>query len=693
MRIKQQLLLVSLITLALPWVGCQYIQEMDTALRKGQTASLEATANAVAARLGNDKNSIDRFKHYQNADQSKPIYAHRLNSQPVTDGYDDEWITAGHQFQEVNDNLEIVGGLFANNLYLYIRVKDNQLNYHLPYLKNYQQTDHLALKVLSSDQTERTVIIYASGEGQVHSTRKIDNTHYVIEHNVKGSWLEWEQGYQVELVLPFDWAKKGLAIQINGEQAVESSDLGTYVIVPLVFSDPVLSSELSIFKREGIRLSLSTQEEWIIANSGSLDNKIAYTDSQQHGVLRWVYKISLGKDKYPQIPTYGKNGKVTTHAIGAHIIDTSDAPNTHWRQGISINTKVARYRQGNKQVIRLTVPIYNYLSEIPEILGVVVADQSSDSLASMTHFAFNRLLFYSIIATVSVSLILIVYATWLSIRIRRLSAAAVNAITESGKIDDSFPIYSSSDEIGDLSRSYAQLLIRLQEYTNYLRTLSSKLSHELRTPLAIVRSSLDNLEHEKLSKQAKIYADRAKEGTTRLSNILNAMSAASRVEQAIGAAELENIPCDQLLENLAGAYKDVYQQVTFALNIRSENEKLVVRGSGELLVQMLDKLVDNAADFCSENGKIELGLYRHNNTVVFTVHNEGPPLPSHMHGQLFDSMVSVRDKTSPEKEGHHLGLGLYIVRLIADFHRGEVQGYNVPDKSGVIFEVRIPTGL
>src|SRR5690606_14934063 len=111
---------------------------------------------------------------------------------------------------------------------------------------------------------------------------------------------------------------------------------------------------------------------------------------------------------------------------------------------------------------------------------------------------------------------------------------------------------------------------------------------------------------------------------------------------------------------------------------------------GELLVQMLDKLVDNAADFCPKDGLVELGLYRNGNDVIITVRNEGPPLPSHMHGQLFDSMVSVRDKGASEEEGHHLGLGLYIVRLIADFHRGEVQGYNVPDKSGVIFEIRLP---
>ena len=59
----------------------------------------------------------------------------------------------------------------------------------------------------------------------------------------------------------------------------------------------------------------------------------------------------------------------------------------------------------------------------------------------------------------------------------------------------------ASDELGDLARSFKNLLGRLREHTEYLRTLASKLSHELRTPLAVVTTSLDNLEHEKVTRR------------------------------------------------------------------------------------------------------------------------------------------------------------------------------------------------
>lgn len=679
MRLKKQLLLVSLVTLSLPWVGCQYIQEMDSALRKGQTDALVATAKAVSARIGNDPQLIQSIDTYATPG-STPIVAHALNIKPIKDGYADEWITANYDFQPLQEDMEIVAGIYRNELYLFLRVTTENIHYYTPALSRPTLADTIQLNLSSNNGDQRDIALYASGEGQIHAARQLSTSNFAIEHQIKGYWLEWQNGFQVEVSLPLSWAQKGFTIQYKQSPRKPTSQQTQTASQPIpptpliYFSDP-LAKQLMIFQRQGVRLTLTTPESWIIAEDGDLQDQATETLSKQHGLLRWIYKIALTNGHYPELPLVNKTGKINT---------------AEFQQAVKGEYSIGWYTKGNKESVRVAYPIYAVNETPKRIVGTLVADQGSDSLTSMTNAAFNRLLFYSVIASLSVITILIFYASWLSFRIQKLSAAATTAISDSGKINENFPVYSTQDEIGDLSRGYAQLLARLQEYTNYLRTLSSKLSHELRTPLAIVRSSLDNLEYENIPDQARTYAERAKEGTTRLSNILNAMSAASRVEQAIGAAEQENIPCDQLLQNLTEAYRDVYQHVIFSLNIRSEPEKLIVWGSGELLVQMLDKLVDNAADFCPEKGKIELGLYRHNNDVVFTVHNEGPPLPSHMHGQLFDSMVSVRDKDIPDNEGHHLGLGLYIVRLISDFHRGEVQGYNVPDNSGVIFEVRIP---
>ena len=60
-----------------------------------------------------------------------------------------------------------------------------------------------------------------------------------------------------------------------------------------------------------------------------------------------------------------------------------------------------------------------------------------------------------------------------------------------------------------------------------------------------------------------------------------------------------------------------------------------------------------------------------------------------LQGQLFDSLVSRRDQQQ-KGDTPHLGLGLYIVRLIAEAHHGQVQARNLPDGGGVEFSIQLP---
>jgi signal transduction histidine kinase len=66
------------------------------------------------------------------------------------------------------------------------------------------------------------------------------------------------------------------------------------------------------------------------------------------------------------------------------------------------------------------------------------------------------------------------------------------------------------------------------------------------------------------------------------------------------------------------------------------------------------------------------------------VENQGPPLPDAIRDSLFDSMVSLRSERSGGAP--HLGLGLYIARLIAEFHGGALRAENLPGGNGVAFE-------
>ena len=233
------------------------------------------------------------------------------------------------------------------------------------------------------------------------------------------------------------------------------------------------------------------------------------------------------------------------------------------------------------------------------------------------------------------------------------------------------------------------MLERQKEHTDYLRSLGSQLSHELRTPLAVVRSSLDNLEHEQVSAQGRVYAARALAGADRLGGLLNSINEATRLENIIADAavnsERETVDLKLILEDLCQAYTGVHQHCHFQIHApRYSCEASIIP---ELVVQAMDKLVSNAVDFCVADGVVTLGLKAEGSEYIITVENDGELLPEAMQGRLFDSMVSVR-KTRGAKP--HLGLGLYIVRLVMESHQGTVQADNRRDGSGVVFSLHFP---
>ena len=114
----------------------------------------------------------------------------------------------------------------------------------------------------------------------------------------------------------------------------------------------------------------------------------------------------------------------------------------------------------------------------------------------------------------SAAVLLMAFATRLSMRIRRLRDEAESAIDARGHIARLTAGSDARDEIGDLSRSFSAVLERLAEHHAYLEAMAGRLSHELRTPIAVVRSSLENL---KLSRDdPEPYIERAEQGLARL---------------------------------------------------------------------------------------------------------------------------------------------------------------------------------
>lgn len=322
-----------------------------------------------------------------------------------------------------------------------------------------------------------------------------------------------------------------------------------------------------------------------------------------------------------------------------------------------------------------------------DVVATVVVEETTNAVQSFTTRTLEKLITGTLLTFLLAGIVLLVFASRIAGRVTRLRNEAEAAIDANGRVRTIVAGSSSSDEIGDLSRSYSQLLERLAQYHDYLEQLGSRLSHEFRTPITVVRSSLDNLKMHELPDEAAVYVQRAEQGIARLSAMLSRMSEARRIEAALREGERIDYDPREVLAGSVEGYRAAYPGVEFQTDLR---EGMRIHGSPELLAQALDKLVANAVSFVQAGTPVRIVLRQDDAWAMIEVENSGPPLPEVESARLFDSMVTMRESQAEGAEPH-LGLGLFIVRLVAEFHGGNAFGRNRMDGSGVIMVLRLPT--
>ena len=672
MTLWRQLLLVSLLTLLLPWAGCQFIRETESALRAGQQDMLAGTARAIADSLSRYP---EEFPQKGGADYriGEQLYGHQLATAPSIDGYVDDWPLDDlslFTITGVDGPVRAVTGVHGSYLYLFVAVTDRTVVYLPPGMlpgARRPHVDRVEFVSASPPYLDESFIFAAEAPGQIGAFVRT-SAGIVPEPSVHAHWQDVPGGYHVEARIPERLLGVNLGLAVTATTSIEERG-GTVKTFqsryPGRFVRPsaALKSIGEDLVQPGMRLLITDHAGWRLAEAGELLSRRAAADAPASTWLRRLYDLVVEPGTDVALAGPAPDGREQQ----AYVRDALDGQATaSWfRSGTSGNAIVAVAR-----------PIVDK----DQVLGAVVLQQGTDAILSLTNAGLARLLNVTVIATLAVALGLLGYASWLSRRIRRLSVAALAALNRDA-LAARLPSADARDEIGDLSRSFSNVLSALGEYNAYLRTLASRLSHELRTPLAIVTSSLDNLEQEPLDDAARQYTGRARDGAERLQRILNAMSEANRTEELMENAEIVRFDLEAVLRSTTRAYRDAYPQhtITFA----GTGDAVPYQGSPELLIQMLDKLVDNATSFAPPGSNVRLELTADEDLITLAVENPGPPLPEKLKGQLFDSLVSVRSG-----DDRHLGLGLYIARLVAEGHGGTITADDTD--AGVRFEICLP---
>lgn len=675
MNLRKQLLLVSLLTLVLPWAGCQFIRETESALREGQAHMLSGTAQAIADSLSQFPDDLLAGGTDSGFGENQ-LYGHPLANAPLIDGYYDDWTApegSEMALRGTDGAIRYVFGVRSPHVYLHVDIRDASVVFDRGQDAIFPNSysDHVAL-ISADDDGERTTFRFrAEAPGEIVASRESAGAVF-DETRIVAYWLDTADGYRLEARIPRSILGRRLGLEVSNtanaaaagiRSATFEGDLpGRFMTV-----SPVLQSVAAGYVQPGWRLIVADGRGWRLGQAGQLSGATGNSADLPawSGWLRIAYNLLLEPGAAVALAEPDASGREQQSYIVEALKGRSA---TRW----------FRSQATGRAVVSVAYPIFSGNVQT----GAIILQQSTDAILSLTNQALSRLIALTLIATIGVAVVLLGYASWLSSRIRALSSAAERALDEK-HVRAALPSALADDEIGDLSRSFSSVLRQLGDYNDYLQTLASKLSHELRTPLTIVQSSLENLEHENLSGESAVYTARAREGVERLRNILSAMSEASRTEELIEHVEPEVFDLDRVLESTVAAYADAWPERRFSYRNNASLAK--VFGSPELIIQMLDKLADNAVEFSAAGDEIRITLDGNEQELELAVANPGPPLPNNMRTQLFHSMVSVRNAGGKR----HLGLGLYVARLIAEGHDGSISAEN--DEDGVVFTIKLPT--
>ncbi len=238
---------------------------------------------------------------------------------------------------------------------------------------------------------------------------------------------------------------------------------------------------------------------------------------------------------------------------------------------------------------------------------------------------------------------------------------------------------------GQVSLRSEALLEANKQRIQWLETMAGFLRHELKNTTVGVKTSLDLIEkRQQTGKPIEIYLERARKSMAFMNSLLLSVSDASSLEAAIYKETLVPLDLSALITSRVAEYQVMYPDTLIACNT---TPNICIEGQQARLLQMLDKLFSNAREHAETNSKIIISLTSREHECQLSVTNKGIPLPEDK-DKIFELFISMRDQK--HKNTDNFGLGLYIVKLIAESHQGQVQANSPEQFEGAEFVVSLP---
>ncbi|MDU5460582.1 HAMP domain-containing sensor histidine kinase [Anaerococcus vaginalis] len=234
-------------------------------------------------------------------------------------------------------------------------------------------------------------------------------------------------------------------------------------------------------------------------------------------------------------------------------------------------------------------------------------------------------------------------------------------------------------EFQKLTKSFNQMLERLNESYKNEREFTARAAHELRTPLTIINSQIDLFEEENMDEdEIKNLVTMIKNESDRLSKLVTSL---------LDLSELRSVTRNEKIE-LSSLIEEAIQDLSFIsdkknINIENICQEIYIEGSDLLIYRVFYNLIENAIKYNNNNGFVKIYSKKNKDFAEIYVEDSGIGIANSEKENIFKAFYRIK---ANEEIGS--GLGLSLVKETIKLHRGKIK---VLDKDkGSLIKVSLP---
>lgn len=259
----------------------------------------------------------------------------------------------------------------------------------------------------------------------------------------------------------------------------------------------------------------------------------------------------------------------------------------------------------------------------------------------------------------------------------RVEKVQPNNLTDMKITEDVLP------EFRQFSKSFNQMLDRLDEGFSAQRQFTGNAAHELRTPLSLMQVQLElfSAEHPDMLPETADFLRLLREQTERMTQMTKTL---------LEMSELRTVPCTDRIEIGPLAEEIIADLAPLAekkgIILESDGDGAMI-GSDTLIYRLLYNLTENAIRYNRPNGKVRITVTDEDGRLVIRVADTGCGIPEQYRESIFQPFFRVDKSRSRENGG--VGLGLSLVWEISALHGGEVR-VEKSSEEGTTIAVKFP---